>query len=454
MKEPTNIGGTCVDSAIGKPGAVVKDTAVRVDGITKGYKLFARHADRVKETFHPFRKIYHNPFWALNGVSFTISKGESVGIIGRNGSGKSTLLQIICGILKPTSGLVEVNGKVSALLELGAGFNPEFTGIENIYLNASILGFSKKEIDDKFDQIAAFAGIGNFIHQPVKTYSSGMYIRLAFAIAVHVDPEILIIDEALAVGDIFFQQKCIQHMQNFMEGCTNVVVTHDMQVVANLCNRVIVLHKGQIAYEGDPLKGIEFYTKTVHNDLFGNECELEKEPVIENQEAACSDDNVGWVEVPDESRGGACEVIIRKVKVTSKEGQTAQVVKSGDPLMLHFLIHCKSPKKSIIFGYTVKDRVGNALCGENTCSVPNGLVELSVGYHHVRLGIQWPELYPDQYTITFGIGEGTHPLQHTIQCWAHNMVSITSICPDKCIHGLFNNPITFSEISPVSFPDS
>ncbi|MBW1697365.1 MAG: ABC transporter ATP-binding protein [Deltaproteobacteria bacterium] len=439
--------GTC--STIGNSGAKTGKTVIRAEGISKVYKLFAKHSDRLKETFHPFRKTYHQPFRALNDVSFTVRRGESVGIIGRNGSGKSTLLQILCGILKPTSGIVEVNGRVSALLELGAGFNPEFTGIENIYLNASFLGFSKKEIQEKLDQIVAFAGIGEFIRQPVKTYSSGMYVRLAFAIAVHVDPEILVIDEALAVGDIFFQQKCIQHMQNFMQGCTKVVVTHDMQLVANLCERVIVLHEGRIVFEGDPLKGAEFYTKTVHNDLFGKEYVSENEPVKEMHPPVSLSGDFGWIEVPAESRGGACEVLIQKVKVTDKEGRPAHVVRSGDPLTLHFVIHSSFQKKNIIFGYTIKDRLGNPICGENTCSVANGLTDLSAGYHHVRLRIRWPELYPDQYTITFGIGEGTHPLRHTIQCWAHNMVSITSICPDRCIHGLFNNPITDFEIQPV-----
>jgi len=178
------------------------NTAIKIENVTKTYRLYRSHADRVKETFHPLRKKYNHPFNALENISLNVRKGSSIGIIGRNGSGKSTLLQIVCGILKPTVGTVEVNGRISALLELGAGFNPEFTGVENVYLSASILGISQKETEKRFDEITSFADIGDFIHQPVKTYSSGMYIRLAFAIAVHVYPEILVVDEALSIGDM------------------------------------------------------------------------------------------------------------------------------------------------------------------------------------------------------------------------------------------------------------
>ena len=190
-----------------------KDIAISVKNITKTYKLYDSHADRVKEAFHPFRKKYHHTFNALSDVSFEVKKGETFGIIGRNGSGKSTLLQIICGILQTTSGSVEVNGRVSALLELGTGFNPEFTGRQNVYINGSILGLSHEEIEIRFDDIAAFADIGEFIDQPVKTYSSGMYVRLAFAVAISVEPDILIVDEALSVGDINFRNKCMKRIR-------------------------------------------------------------------------------------------------------------------------------------------------------------------------------------------------------------------------------------------------
>jgi homopolymeric O-antigen transport system ATP-binding protein len=224
---------------------MIDNIAISVKNITKTYKLYDTHADRVKEAFHPLRKKYHRPFNALTDVSFDVNKGETLGIIGRNGSGKSTLLQIICGILQPTSGSVEVNGRVSALLELGAGFNPEFTGRQNVYINGSILGLTHEEIEARFDEIAAFADIGKYIDQPVKSYSSGMVVRLAFAVIVHVNADILVIDEALAVGDVFFSQKCMRFLEAFKAaGGTLLFVSHDTAAVMKLCNRAILLSKG------------------------------------------------------------------------------------------------------------------------------------------------------------------------------------------------------------------
>ena len=427
------------------------EAAIKLDRICKVYKLYKKHSDRIKETFHPFRKRYGKPFTALNSLSFEIRRGESVGIIGRNGSGKSTLLQIICRILTPTSGSIAVNGRVSALLELGAGFNPEFTGVENIFLNASILGFSRVEIERKYDQILAFADIGDFIHQPVKTYSSGMYVRLAFSIAVHVDPEILIVDEALAVGDIFFRQKCIQHMQNYMQGSTKLIVTHDMQAVANMCERVIVLNEGEKIFEGSPMKGIECYTRMMHNELYEPESGFEP-ATVDLLPIGLVRDKDGWIEVPEDLTGGAREVMIKKVKITTAKGEHAPVVKKGDGLVLHLLVHSRLPKRNIIFGYTIKDRVGNAIFGQNTCDEATGIVDLASGFHHVKLGINWPEIYPGEYTVTFGIGEGTHPMRHAVQSWAQNMIAVSSISPDTCIHGIFNNPINSLVLERLSPP--
>ena len=229
-----------------------EDSVIRIQNLTKAYRLYDSHADRVKETFHPFRKKYYRTFNALTDVSFEVTRGETLGIIGRNGSGKSTLLQIICGTLQPTSGSIEVIGRVSALLELGAGFNPEFTGRQNLYINGAILGLKHEEIELRFDDIAAFAGIGDFIDQPVKTYSSGMYVRLAFAIAISVDPDILVVDEALAVGDIYYQHKCMHRMKELMQkGTTIVFVSHDMGSIKSLCKRAILLDNGLISKKGE-----------------------------------------------------------------------------------------------------------------------------------------------------------------------------------------------------------
>lgn len=241
-----------------------KDIAISVKEVNKSYKLYNTHADRVKETFHPLRKKYHRPFNALVDVQFDVSKGETLGIIGRNGSGKSTLLQIICGILQPTSGNVEVNGKISALLELGTGFNPEFTGRQNVYINGSILGLTHDEIENRFDEIAAFADIGQYIDQPVKTYSSGMSVRLSFAVAISIEPDILIIDEALAVGDEAFQRKCYAKINQLSEnGTTILFVSHATSVIVELCNKAILLDEGEKIYSGEPKKAVEIYHKLI-----------------------------------------------------------------------------------------------------------------------------------------------------------------------------------------------
>ena len=196
-------------------GDNMQDTTILVNGISKIYKLYEKPIDRLKESLHPFKKKYHKEFYALKDITFEIEKGETVGIIGKNGSGKSTLLKIITGVLSPTNGSTTVKGKVSALLELGAGFNPEFTGLQNIYLNGTMMGYTKEEIDQRVGAILEFADIGDFIYQPVKTYSSGMFVRLAFAVAINVDPDILIVDEALSVGDIFFQLKCYKKFEEY-----------------------------------------------------------------------------------------------------------------------------------------------------------------------------------------------------------------------------------------------
>lgn len=236
------------------------DIAISVRHLTKTYRLFRHPGDRVKQFLNLGLRHYYQKFTALNDVSFEIKKGESIGIIGSNGSGKSTLLQLICGILTPTVGLVHVNGRISALLELGAGFDPEMTGRENIYFFGSVSGFSKSEIDVRFSAIADFADIGQFIDQQVRMYSSGMFVRLAFAVASHTDPDILIVDEALAVGDVAFQHKCREHLYKIKtNGCTVIYVSHDMREIANSCTRVFLLQSGSLIMEGLPSEVIKLY---------------------------------------------------------------------------------------------------------------------------------------------------------------------------------------------------
>lgn len=296
------------------------EVAIRVSCLSKRYEIYTNPRDRLKQFVLPWlqRSVglppsqYFREFWALSDVSFEVRRGETVGIIGRNGSGKSTVLQIICGTLSPTSGNITTHGRIAALLELGSGFNPEFTGRENVYMNASVLGLTKDEINARFDEIAAFADIGEFIEQPVKTYSSGMYARLAFSIAIHVDPEILIVDEALAVGDSRFVAKCMRRIKNIQErGASILFVSHEVGSVRTLCERAIWLDKGRLIEKGDvfPVTGrfTEFMFKdekseqdTLHDELnVSNQESLLKEGGLFNCEQAASDLNTaGILSVP------------------------------------------------------------------------------------------------------------------------------------------------------------
>lgn len=251
----------------------MNNIAIRVNNLSKCYHIYDRPKDRLKQSIVPkLRSLvgrnpgrYFREFWALNDVSFEVARGETVGIIGRNGSGKSTLLQMICGTLEPTTGTVETNGRVAALLELGAGFNPEFTGRENVYMNATVLGLTQDEIHARFNEIAAFADIGDFIEQPVKHYSSGMYARLAFAVAINVDPSILIVDEALAVGDEPFQRKCFARIEEIKRnGGTILLVSHSSSAIVELCDRAVLLYDGERLYTGEPKKAIAWYQKLMN----------------------------------------------------------------------------------------------------------------------------------------------------------------------------------------------
>ncbi len=240
----------------------MNDIAIKVTNVTKIYHLYDKPQDRLKEALNPFKKSYHHDFYAMNDVSFEIKKGETVGIIGKNGAGKSTLLKMITGVLTPTSGTIQVNGKIASLLELGAGFNPEMTGVENIYLNGTLMGFSREEMDEKIDEIVSFADIGEFIHQPVKMYSSGMFARLAFSVIINLDPDILIVDEALSVGDVFFVEKCITKIQQFIahKDKTLIFVSHDLTVLRRIVNRVVWMENGKKKMDGQSMSVLDAYT--------------------------------------------------------------------------------------------------------------------------------------------------------------------------------------------------
>ena len=261
--------------------------AIQVEDVSKVYRLYEKPIDRLKESLSLTHRSYHRDFFALSNLSFQVKKGETVGIIGTNGSGKSTILKIITGVLTPTTGQVRVSGVISALLELGAGFNMDYTGIENVYMNGTMMGFTRAQMDEKLPDILEFADIGDFVHQPVKTYSSGMFVRLAFALAINVEPEILIVDEALSVGDVFFQSKCYRRMEEIRKnGTTILMVTHDMGSVIKYCDRVILLNKGHYIAEGEPGRMVDLYKKILANQMDLLEEELAEMNDFSGEEAA------------------------------------------------------------------------------------------------------------------------------------------------------------------------
>jgi len=350
--------------------------AIRVRGLSKCYEIYHRPQDRLKQSIHPRiqrlvgrePKTYYREFWALKNVSFEVEKGETVGIIGRNGSGKSTLLQIICGTLTPTTGEVEVSGRVAALLELGAGFNPEFSGRENVYVNASILGFSKDQVDAKFQEIAEFAEIGEFIDQPVKTYSSGMFVRLAFAVQVCVEPDILVVDEALSVGDIFFQQKCVERMQQLVNRGTAILfVSHDLAAIIQVCKRAFLLAAGQIVMVGPPKRVTEQYTAMSFGHSPDGQAKRNFSETAEPLRSIDRTERVALRPIPDGVfRHGNGLMRLSGFALTTISDNPISQIESGQLLRITLEIECYAQRLVPNVGFQIKDRFGNIACGTNT----------------------------------------------------------------------------------------
>ena len=380
-------------------------SAIKVENVTKVYKLYERPIDRLKETLRPGHKEYHRKFYALNNISFDVEEGQFVGIIGTNGSGKSTILKIITGVLTPTEGEVTVNGRVSALLELGAGFNMEYTGIENIYMNGTMMGYSRQEMDQKLPEILEFADIGDFVYQPCKTYSSGMFVRLAFALAINVDPEILIVDEALAVGDVFFQAKCYKKINEIREsGTTVILVTHDMGTIIKYCDKVVVLNRGNFVAEGDPGKMVDIYKKILagqfsEKDLEGigqkadfadqllQAAEGAKEASVGDSAVGQDDGQSGATSAGQSSSAGnavdetwmdklstnaqqlkygngAAEII--DVGIFDHKKELSNLLLKGKPWTLKMKVRFNEQVKDPIFAFTIKDSKGTEITGTNS----------------------------------------------------------------------------------------
>ncbi|MEH2266468.1 ABC transporter ATP-binding protein [Nostoc sp.] len=341
-----------------------EELAISLKNVSKCFKRYARPVDRLKEILLP-GKSYAQEFWALRDVSFEVSKAQTMGIIGRNGAGKSTLLQMICGTLTPTSGEVQVNGRVAALLELGAGFNPEFTGRENVYMNGAIMGLSRQDVDERFDKVAAFADIGDFIEQPVKSYSSGMYVRLAFASAIHVDPDILIVDEALSVGDMFFQAKCMTRMKQMMDtGVTVLFVSHDVGAVKSLCRKAILLSHGELITQGSANQVVEKYfsMKVESEQVILKQDEL-KNDLIDSELLVESDknsliNNLDFLKRAAFQRIQNGKASFINVQIINDEGKKISNLDYGQNLILRMHIEIYEDIEELVFGYHIRDKNG------------------------------------------------------------------------------------------------
>lgn len=429
------------------------ENAIELVGVGKSYNLYDKPQDRIKEIFSLTRKNYHREYKALDDVTFSVKKGETLGIIGRNGAGKSTLLKLITGVITPTTGEIRTDGEISALLELGTGFNPEYTGYENIFLNGSMRGFSDEEMQEKLKEIIDFADIGEYMGQPVKTYSSGMFARLAFAVMISFKPEILIVDEALSVGDVFFQQKCNTFMKDEMNGVTKLLVTHDMNSIANMADRVILIERGKIIKEGKPLEVIEDYLKLLHTTIYkGEDSVAEEIKDIESENRSSSDkigsSDDGWVKSPKESIGGAQDILIECQRVLIND-EVVDVVKPGDRVKIELVLNSSKDAENIIIGYTFKDKYGNSIFAMSTLG-ENIMIEgvRSGERRYARLEFNWPEVKEGDYFLTLGLGEGYDQMVHTVQCWVHNIIHLQAISL-KPMHGIINHTIDKFEMKRI-----
>ncbi len=338
--------------------------AIRVRNVEKKYKLFASKKDRIFDALSLTRKKRYKEHFALKGLSFDVKKGESVGLVGINGAGKSTILKIITGVLSQTSGEVEVNGRISALLELGAGFNPEYTGLENVYLNGFMIGFTRQEIDEKLDEILEFADIGEFINQPVKTYSSGMFVRLAFAVAINVDPEILIVDEALSVGDVFFQAKCYKKFEEFSKaGKTILFVSHDLGTIDRYCDRAILLNHGTKVMEGKTYEVIDCYKKLLVKNSNDDSSSGDKGQMT----AVDSDSWKSKMVMPEtQEEYGDKLAVIEDFGVFNFDGELSSTIRMHEQYEIRMKIKFNEEISNPVFAVTLRDIRGTDICGTNT----------------------------------------------------------------------------------------
>ena len=433
--------------------------AIQVTDVEKVYKLYDKPSDRLKEALGIGRGKHHREHHALKGIDLTIRQGECVGIIGTNGSGKSTILKIITGVLNPTRGSVTVNGRISALLELGAGFNNEYNGIENIYLNGTMIGFTEQEIDQKLDAILEFADIGEYVYQPVKTYSSGMFVRLAFAVAINIDPEILIVDEALSVGDVFFQAKCYHKFEEFKEmGKTIVFVSHDLSSVSKYCDRVVLLNQGTKLGEGSAKEMIDTYKQVLVGQYTPSEAEHERLVDDEQLRSAAagkkskadqapedtsagekenSDTHVGKnAENPELLEYGSKKAVITEYEIRDDKGTVTSAILKGSRFTIHMKVQMMEELHAPIFAFTIKNVRGTEITGTNTMFEKAFLEPVKAGEVYAVDFTQEMNLQGGDYLLSLGV-TGYEEDDFTVYHRLYDVLNLTVIS-DKNTVGFYD----------------
>lgn len=425
----------------------MSEVAISVKDVSKMYKLFDKNSDRLKDALGFSKKQLYKEHYALHHLSFDVYKGETVGIIGTNGAGKSTILKIITGVLNPTEGELEINGRISALLELGAGFNPEYNGIENVYLNGTMLGFTKEEIDERLPKILEFADIGDFVYQPVKTYSSGMFVRLAFAVAINIDPEILIVDEALSVGDVFFQAKCYQKFEDFKrDGKTILFVSHDLGSISRYCDRVILLNKGEKQSEGKPKEMINLYKRLITTKADNNQNENAKDKELVSINSISGEWKKNFTVNPKLEEYGDGKANIIDFAIIDNEGNLTNVIEKGTKFTVKTKIRIEEPIKDPIFTLTFKNVRGVDITGTNTMLEDIRLGVCNAGECYIASYEQEMNLQGGEYLISMsctGYENGDLKAHHRL----YDLLSIT-VVSDKNTVGFYdmNSKVTVERV--------
>jgi lipopolysaccharide transport system ATP-binding protein len=411
---------------------------IQIQHLSKKYAIYDRSWDKLIEVFHLARGIRHREFWALQDVSFEVEKGQTLGVIGQNGSGKSTLLQILAGIMRQTRGDCHVTGKISALLELGSGFNPEFTGRENVYMNGAILGLDRRKMEQRFDAIARFAEIGGFMEQPVKTYSSGMFMRLAFAVAVNVDPDILLVDEALSVGDLIFQHRCMHRMNHLRAtGKTTVLVTHDLGAVTKFCDRALLLDGGRLLADGPPDRVVQKYRALIfERERRYGQMEGEERASADGAMLLPAKDMPIVRSIPNvDHRFGSGAARILGVELLDERQQPAREVFGGQSVIVRISAEFLRDVARPILGFTLRDRLGVEISACNTSYAGSALPAARKSQIYTSdFVIRLPHMSSGSYSIAPAVAEGD-VLKHDMCDWIDNAL-IFSLLSDELIYGM------------------